>query len=450
MKAGPPPLGGPAAFSGSGAHAGARDDRADNRPVSNAARRIGLGTVFALLVGTLAIGYAIKAPCASGDWTDGRQYARLCYSDNVHQLETEQLTGGRLPFLDACRTQEGIECDEYPVLTMWTMRAAAWISGPSITDYFTTSSIMMWIAAFVIALLLYVLVGDRVLYFVLAPTLAIYATMNWDLLAVALATGGTFLYLRRRDGWAGVLLGLGAAAKVFPALLVVPFVAGRFHAREPDRAIRLAWAAVGTWLAINLPFVLVAPSAWWEFFRYNGGRFADWDSLWYVACERATGQTCSQTDLVNGASLIMFVAWAGLVWVLKARREPGFARWTLGFPILVVFLLTNKVYSPQFSLWLLPWFALAFPNLWLFVAFEAADVAVFVTRFSWFGRYTGIEGGLSGIPVGVFEMAVVVRAAILVWCVVWWLRGRHRAAASARASAEPAARESDPEEVTAG
>jgi len=418
--------------------------------VSNAARRIGLGTVFALLVGTLAIGYAIKAPCASGDWTDGRQYARLCYSDNVHQLETEQLTGGRLPFLDACRTQEGIECDEYPVLTMWTMRAAAWISGPSITDYFTTSSIMMWIAAFVIALLLYVLVGDRVLYFVLAPTLAIYATMNWDLLAVALATGGTFLYLRRRDGWAGVLLGLGAAAKVFPALLVVPFVAGRFHAREPDRAIRLAWAAVGTWLAINLPFVLVAPSAWWEFFRYNGGRFADWDSLWYVACERATGQTCSQTDLVNGASLIMFVAWAGLVWVLKARREPGFARWTLGFPILVLFLLTNKVYSPQFSLWLLPWFALAFPNLWLFVGFEAADVAVFVTRFSWFGRYTGIEGGLSGIPVGVFEMAVVVRAAILVWCVVWWLRGRHRAAASARASAEPAARESDPEEVTAG
>ena len=45
--------------------------------MSNALRRIGLGTVFALLVGTLAIGLAIKAPCASGDWTDGRQYARL-------------------------------------------------------------------------------------------------------------------------------------------------------------------------------------------------------------------------------------------------------------------------------------------------------------------------------------------------------------------------------------
>jgi uncharacterized membrane protein len=418
--------------------------------VSNAARRIGLGTVFALLVGTLAIGLAIKAPCASGDWTDGRQYARLCYSDNVHQLESEQLTSGRLPYLDACRTQQGIECDEYPVLTMWAMRAAAWISGPSITGYFTTSSIAMWIAAFVIAVLLYLLVGDRVLYFVLAPTLALYATMNWDLLAVALGMGGTFMYLRRRDGWSGVLLGLGAAAKVFPALLVVPFVAGRFRGKEPDRGIKLAWAATGTWLAINVPFILTSPSAWWEFFRYNGGRFADWDSLWYVACERATGQTCSQTDLVNGVSLIMFVAWAALVWVLKARRDPGFARWTLGFPILVVFLLTNKVYSPQFSLWLLPWFALALPRLWLFVAFEAADVAVFVTRFSWFGRYSGVEGGVSGIPLGVFEIAVVVRAAILVLCVVGWVRGRHGAVSPVEARAEPIIEEPLPEGMAAG
>ena len=44
-------------------------------------------------------------------------------------------------------------------------------------------------------------------------------------------------------------------------------------------------------------------------------------------------------------------------------------------------MLSNKVYSPQFSLWLLPWFALALPNLRLFIAFEAADVIVFLTEF---------------------------------------------------------------------
>ena len=181
----------------------------------NAIRRIGLGTVFALLAGTLVLGHALKAPCASGGWSDNRQYTRLCYSDIVHQLGTEQLRGGRLPYLDACADTPA-ECDEYPVLTMWTMRASAWVSGPSTTGFFYSSAILMAIAAFVIAFCLYMLVGDRVLYFVLAPTLALYATMNWDLLAVALAVGGTLAYLRRKDGRSGVLLGLGAAAKVFP------------------------------------------------------------------------------------------------------------------------------------------------------------------------------------------------------------------------------------------
>lgn len=199
----------------------------------NAVRRIGLGTVFALLAGTLVLGHALKAPCVSGEWSDNRQYTRLCYSDNVHQLATEQLGQGRLPYLDACVDAPG-ECDEYPVLTMWAMRSAAWISGSSTTGYFYSSAIMLWIAAFVIALCLYLLVGDRVLYFALAPSLALYATMNWDLLAVAFATAGTFAYLRRKDGWSGVLLGLGAATKVFPLLLVIPFVAGRFRGKEPD------------------------------------------------------------------------------------------------------------------------------------------------------------------------------------------------------------------------
>jgi uncharacterized membrane protein len=233
-----------------------------------------------------------------------------------------------------------------------------------------------------------------------------------------------------------VLLGLGAAAKIFPMLLVVPFVAGRFRGEEPDRGTRLAWAAVGTWVAVNLPFVLLAPTGWWEFFRYNAARLADWDTLWHLACERMTGQTCTSTRLVNLASFGLFVASVAVVWVLKARREPGFPRWTLGFPILVLFLLTNKVYSPQFSLWLLPWFALAFPRLGWFAAFELADVAVFVTRFSWFGRYLGIEGGFAGLPVGMLELAVAIRALILVACVIGWVRG-------ARAGPRPAAQDEE-------
>ena len=85
----------------------------------------------------------------------------------------------------------------------------------------------------------------------------------------------------------------------------------------------------------------------------------------------------------------------------------------------MAFLLTNKVYSPQYGLWLLPWFALVLPELGLFVAFEAADVAVFVTRFAFFGHMAGGQNGwTNAFSIEWFQLAVVARALILVWCVV--------------------------------
>ena len=79
--------------------------------------------VLVLLAVTLGVGIAVKQPCASGNW-DGRQYTRLCYTDLIPLYGTEHLQGNRLPYLDACPADEG-QCDEYPVLTMYAMRAAA-------------------------------------------------------------------------------------------------------------------------------------------------------------------------------------------------------------------------------------------------------------------------------------------------------------------------------------
>jgi uncharacterized membrane protein len=397
--------------------------------VPPSARQIGLGLVLVCLAATLALGFAQKSPCL-GSWADGRQYTRLCYTDIMPLLGTEQLTGDRLPYLDPCDDAASGECDEYPVLSMWAMRLAAWASGPDTGRYFVANVILLSVAAFVTALCLYLIAGGaRALRFALAPTLLIYGFVNWDLIPVAFATAATLAYLKRRDVWAGALLGLGAAAKLYPALLVVPFVAGRFRAREPDRGTHLAWAAAGSWLAANLPFALASPQSWWEFFRFNSARPADWDSLWFIACHRASGEisSCGNTRLVNVASAALFVVLVAAVWRWKAARDPGFPRWTLGLPILVLFLLTNKVYSPQYGLWLLPWFALALPDLRLFAMFQAADVAVFITRFSWFGRLQD----LGGLPIGAFEVAVLVRAVVLVAIVLAWVRHRETAPAAA-------------------
>ena len=388
---------------------------------------VSLGVVLASVIGTMALGIALKAPCASGDWSDHRQYRYLCYSDIVPLLGTEQLftrdgaPGNRLPFLDACQPVPGQNCDEYPVLTMWFIRVAGWISGDGVIAFSTVNALMLLGCAVATAVCLYVLNGARALYFALAPTLLVYGTMNWDLLAVALATVGVLLFFRRRDTGAGAMLGLGAAAKLFPGLLAVPLIFQRLRERAPDRAIGIAWSTAGAWIAVNLPFALAAFGAWWTFFRFNGNRGADFDSLWYIACRDVhlgSLDLCFSTRTINIASLVVFVALFAGIWAIRAHREPGFPPWTLGFPLLVAFLVTNKVYSPQYGLWLLPWFALALPRTREWVLFGIADVAVFVARFWFFGAY---EGGW-GVSEWVFEAMVLFRLAVLVWCVLVWIR----------------------------
>jgi uncharacterized membrane protein len=399
------------------------------------ARRVGVGvslaTVLAATFVTLSLGYALKAPCTAGNWSDGRQYKIVCYTDVVPLFGGEQLQGNRLPYLDACAPSAG-RCDEYPVLTMYLMRTSAWLAQPFGSTYqrfFEANALLLAALAFVVAWALYRAVGEKALFFSLAPTLVIYAFMNWDLLAVALATVATLAFFRERDGWSGALLGLGAAAKGYPALLVLPFALDRWRQGRRKEAALLCGAAAGTWLAVNLPFAAAAPHSWGTFFQFNAQRGADWDSLWFVACDRvgANGGSCSwQAGTINVASFAIFLALTVLVWELRRHRLRETRAWTLGFPVIALFLLTNKVYSPQYGLWLLPWFALALPNLRLFVAFEVADVAVFVTRFSWFGHLAAQSGdpafaGYSGLPIRAFEIAILVRALILAGCVVAWV-----------------------------
>ncbi len=393
------------------------------RPVKHAARSLSLGVVLACVAGTMAIGVVTKSPCASGEWTDAKQYRLLCYTDIVPLLGTEQLAGGRWPFLDPCEETDA-SCDEYPVLTMYVMRLATLIGGTGYTGFYYTNALLLGLAAATIATCLWLLVGRRALWFALAPTLLIYGTVNWDLVAVAFATAALLAFASRRDGWAGGMLGAGAATKLYPLLLFLPLFLQGLRDREPDRSVRLLWWTAGTTIAINLPFALVARAGWFEFFRFNAVRLPDFDSVWHISC-RHIENACTSTGRVNLLSGVAFAAVFGAAWWLKARRQPGFPPWTLGLPLLIAFLLTNKVYSPQYGLWLLPWFALVGPDLRRFVAFQVADVAVFVTRFWFFGALTGgyappLPGFVS--PQAWFELAVALRAAVLVWVVVGWIR----------------------------
>jgi Glycosyltransferase family 87 len=380
----------------------------------------GLAAMLLLTAVVFGVGAVQKSFCATRAYAEEREGVSFqCYSDVGVLLFNEQLEHGRLPYLDPCRPAP-LDCDEYPVVTMYVMRAAASFPGvgdPYVRFYWTNAALLL-VCALVTTYCL-VRLGAKTELFAAAPTLAIYGTMNWDLIPVALAAVATVSFFRRRDATAGVLLGIGAAAKVFPAFIVVAFAAQRLHDRDRRAAARLVLSSAVAWLLLNVPFAVAAPSGWWHFFRYSSERPADHGTLWRVLCE---SPVCPTTRVENLLSLAIVIGGSAAVWFVLARKAPGFPRWTLAFPMLLVFFVASKVTSSQYILWILPWFALTARAFVPYALEQAAEVLVYVTIFSFFGTLQGE----AGVSYGVVAICLIARALALLGCLGVWLRSMLR------------------------
>ena len=124
---------------------------------------------------------------------------------------------------------------EYPVLTGLFMQVASWLTLTRSSDPVQQREQMYWMVnagmLMVCAVILAVCVArthrrrpwDGLLV-ALAPALALTATINWDLLAVALTAAAMLMWSRGRSVAFGVLIGLATAAKLYPVLLLGPLL----------------------------------------------------------------------------------------------------------------------------------------------------------------------------------------------------------------------------------
>ena len=400
-------------------------------------RRTFLALAGVLLL-TLVAAWWTKGRCLfDGGWTGGEQYLGWCYTDIVPLWFAEELHIGATPYLD--------HAVEYPVLIGLQMWIAAGLTRAFVFDTDALSvgffAVNVLLSAPMYAYAAYRLFRmgvsvQRLLWFIAAPTFIVYAFMNWDAMAVALSVAAIELHRRDRDVGAGVALGLGTAAKLFPAFLIPLILLTRWSQGRKSDALRHAAAAAGAWLVVNVPVLLAAPSGWAEFLRLNRTRPADWDSLWYFW--QQLRDTSFEVGTLNAVTLLLFVAGAVVIVLLGRRRLPPDELWRLFLPVLIWFLLTNKVYSPQFSIWLLPLMALALPRATPFAAFAVADLFVFALRFPFLGG----RQDLSPAPgYDLFALAILVRAVVLLWIIVDTVRLSPPALqprSSPFASAEPA------------
>jgi hypothetical protein len=103
------------------------------------------------------------------------------------------------------------------------------------------------------------------------------------------------------------------------------------------------------------------------------------------------------------------------------RREGSYPWIGVSAAMLCGFLLLHKVHSPQYTLWLLPFFVLLRVHWGWVVAYLVADLAMYVGIFRLFylldaGLDVGIGGGFAAqaVMIGVWGRAVLLAGLFVV------------------------------------
>jgi uncharacterized membrane protein len=344
--------------------------------------------------------------------------------------------------------------------------------------FYDVTWLLLTICALVVTVTTAKLAGRRVwdaALFAVAPGLLMHGTTNWDLVAVALAGLGLLAWARSRPVVAGVLLGLATATKLYPVLFLVPLLLLCLRAGKTRAWLATAATTIGMAVAVTAPVYLTAPSfaeqngqqvkvlssplsrlgdeglsallpqqdvngvqatnAVYRFFDLNETRGADWDSL-YLQLQRLRTNDGHLKGARNGIAdlftdttsppgrlnawvavmvLLVLTGVALLIWL--APRRPRLPQ--VLFLTVAGFLLVNKVDSPQYVLWLIPLAVLARPRWRPFLAWQAAELMVVLSRFYFF---IGNDKPGEGIGIGWFFFCVLLRDALLILFAVFVIR----------------------------
>lgn len=399
-----------------------------------------LRVLIALAWVFLGFGLLAKANCAGGaraddgsivlNWSGNRQYTSFCYNDIT------PLYGGRgldqPGFVYAYSWVDGdlTRYMEYPVLAGLFQGFMGWIARNTyglVDDFLPDAGWYFYLTALVLSIIwvctiriVAELAGNRVWDTILvaaSPLLIMHAFTNWDIPSIFFVAAALLLARNKRFIWAGVMIGAGTAFKMWPLFLLGAYLVVAIRRRSfiPFGAMTLSAAA--TWLVVNVPIMMAYPQAWAEFTRLNSERSWEWTTI-YAVISRMTGWAGfdhgeGAPEILNTVTLVLFIAACAVILLLglKAPRTPRIAE--LLFLIVACFLLINKVWSPQYSLWLVVPAVLALPQWRLLLSWMTVDMLVWPILM-W--HMLGVEN--KGLPGEFLNLVVLVRDGFIVVMIV--------------------------------
>ena len=194
---------------------------------------------------------------------------------------------------------------------------------------------------------------------------------RFDLWPAALTALALAALVGERFRLGHALLGFGAAAKFYPAVLVPLAAAYAWKRRGAREALVGLALAVGVFVLVFLPFVILAPGGVWHSIDVQLRRPLQVESLGaafllaahHVFGVGVTGVTShgsqnlagTSADVVGAVSTAVQACVLVWIWVVFARRRATAAAFVCASAAaLCAFVAFGKVLSPQFLIWLIP------------------------------------------------------------------------------------------------
>ena len=396
-----------------------------------------LAVLATIIAGTL--GLLLKLPCAGSNFGNVNLVLEKACNSDVTSLWFARGLGQHLfPYsggFDAATGTLTPGVVEYPTLT----GVFIWLTSLLATtdlEFLAASAVVLILASVAITVLLWRMAPSRVWLWAAAPATALYTTYNWDVLPV-LCTTAALVLARPAHGvpptavrllGVGVLLGLGGAFKLYPLIFLAPLILWIlldkvFDAPAVRRwrlAISTALAAGITILVANVPFIIVNADGWLAAFQFQSLRVIDATTFsvwhWIVSPFVDTSTPDGQHSLMLASTIATALAIIGVlvgavVRGLRARSIPWVG---LCATLLCAYMLLNKVNSPQYILWLLPFLVIVQVRLRWVLLYFVADLAIF---FGWFRfNFYAITGnpGMAELFHNLFVVGLAGRIALLV------------------------------------
>jgi uncharacterized membrane protein len=272
---------------------------------------------------------------------------------------------------------------------------------------------------------------------------------RFDFIPAVLTLLSIFFFVKRHSKMAWAFLAAATLTKIYPLVIAPVFFLIQFNHKQKKELLGGLASFLITSAVITVPCILLSPGGFWDSFSYHTQRPLQIESTYASIIELLSAFKLFTIDITNSFGStnvtghvpdmlakisfgVMVLSLLAIYWSIYRSLKKGQINgqnWSVGanettFTIkyclmaVLVFILTCKVFSPQYIIWLLPLIPLITQKsknvIWLLF------VMVGIMTFFIFPQYyDGLRGG-SLITIA----TLVIRNMALVGILLLLIRGR--------------------------